>query len=202
MVRALFLESSPLAARIISQCDAVHDGIEYNLVMQLVLLLLAVLQAASPAGIPTARGDRFQIAVPQGWKILTAGTDVVLEHSTGASLLIVRVEAARNLAEYGKQQAERIMTPLGFAKLSEPRTFKDTRDEWVEYEIRGNRLSDHRRILYRALRRGTTYYGIVYEASEDDYEALLTDAQGIASSVQALIQAPPTRRTPARGGKR
>jgi hypothetical protein len=167
--------------------------------MQLVLLLLAVLQAASPSAQPTARGDRFQIAVPQGWKILTSGTDVVLEHATGASLLIVRVDAARNLGEYAQQQAERIMTPLGFAKLGDPRTFKDTHDEWVEYEIHGNRLSDPRRILYRALRRGTTYYGIVYEASENDYEALLTDAQNIASSVQAFMQATPARRAPARG---
>ena len=169
--------------------------------MLLVMLLLAALQAAAPSAQPTARGDRFQIAVPQGWKILTAGTDVVLEHSSGASLLIVRVEASRNLAEYAQQQAERIMAPLGFAKLGDPRTFKDTRDEWVEYEIHGNRLSDHRRILYRALRRGTAYYGIVYEASEDDYEALLTDAQSIASSVQALIQAAPRGR-PARGNRR
>lgn len=170
--------------------------------MQLVVLLLTALQAATPPALPTARGDRFQIAVPQGWKILTSGTDVVLEHSTGASLLIVRVEAARNLAEYAQQQAERIMTPLGFAKLSDPRSFKDTRDEWIEYEIRGNRLSDHRRILYRALRRGAAYYGIIYEASEDDYEVLLTDAQNIASSVQAVIQAAPARRTPARGSRR
>ena len=168
--------------------------------MLLVVLLLAALQAAAPPAAPTARGDRFQIAVPQGWKILTSGTDVVLEHSSGASLLIVRVEGARNLAEYAQQQAERIMTPLGFAKLSDARSFKDTHEEWVEYEIRGNRLSDHRRILYRALRRATVYYGIVYEASEDDYEALLTDAQNIASSVQAVIQAAPARR--GRGSRR
>jgi hypothetical protein len=94
------------------------------------------------------------------------------------------------------------MTPLGFAKLGEPKNYKDTHDEWVEYEIRGNRLSDHRRILYRALRRGASYYGIVYEASEQDYEALLTDAQYIASSVQAVIEAAPARRPSARGGRR
>jgi hypothetical protein len=173
--------------------------------MQLLLLFLAVLQGSAPPpppAPPTARGDRFQIAVPQGWKILTAGLDVVLEHSSGASLLIVRAEATRNLAEYAQLQAERIMTPLGFAKLGEPKTYKDTRDEWVEFEIRGNRLSDHRRILYRALRRGAAYYGIVYEASELDYEALLTDAQNIASSVQAVIEAAPARRPAARGSRR
>ncbi|HEY2383601.1 MAG TPA: hypothetical protein VGK48_20695 [Terriglobia bacterium] len=161
--------------------------------MRFVLLVLAVLQAAPPTGPPTARGDRFQIAVPQGWKVLTAGTDVVLEHSSGASLLIVRVEAARNLAEYAQQQAERIMSPLGFASLSDPKSYKDTHEEWIEYEIHGNRQTDHRRILYRALRRGTAYYGIVYEAGEGDFEALLTDAEGIASSVQALAVAPARR---------
>jgi hypothetical protein len=162
--------------------------------MQLVLLLVALLQAAQSSAPPMAKGDRFQLPVPQGWKILTAGTDVVLEHSTGASLLIVRVDAARNLADYAQEQAERIMTPLGFAKLGEPKSYKDTHDEWVQYEIRGNRQTDHRRILYRALRRGTAYYGIVYEANEKDFEALLTDAQNIASSVQALAISPPARR--------
>jgi hypothetical protein len=172
--------------------------------MRFFLVMLAVLQAApaapppsapAPAVVPaTVRGDRFQIAVPQGWKVLTSDADVVLEHTSGASLLIVRVEATRNLSEYAQQQAERIMSPLGFAKLSDPRNYKDAHDEWVEYEIRGTRQGDHRRILYRALHRGTAFYGVVYEAGEDQYEALLTDAQGIAESVQNLIQAPPVRR--------
>ena len=166
--------------------------------MQFALLLFAAILSAQSSSLPTARGDRFQIAVPQGWKVLTAGTDIVLEHSSGASLLIVRVEATKNLAEYAQLQAERIMSPLGFAKLGEPKSFKDTHDEWVEYEIRGSRQADHRRILYRALRRGTAYYGIVYEAGEDQYEALLTDAESIASSVQALAVAP-VRRATARG---
>jgi hypothetical protein len=170
--------------------------------MRFFLLMLAVLQAAPaapPASAPpvvpvTVRGDRFQIAVPQGWKVLTSDADVVLAHTSGASLLIVRVEATRNLSEYAQQQAERIMSPLGFAKLSDPRNYKDAHDEWVEYEIRGTRQADHRRILYRALHRGTAFYGVVYEAGEDQYEALLTDAQSIAESVQNLIQSPPARR--------
>ena len=86
------------------------------------------------------------------------------------------------------------MAPLGFAKLGEPRFFKDNHDEWVEYEIRGNRLSDHRRILYRALRRDTSFFEMVYEAGEDRFDSLLTEAQGIALSVKAVIEAPPVRR--------
>jgi hypothetical protein len=172
--------------------------------MRFVILFLAALQAAPsapPAPVSgTARGDRFQIAVPQGWKVLTADTDVLLEHSSGASLLIIRVETTPNLSEYAQKQAERIMSPLGFAKLSEPRSYKDGHDEWVEYEIRGNRQADQRRILYRALHRGTAFYCVVYEAGEDRYDSLLTDAQNIASSVQNLIQTAPVRR--ARPGAR
>ena len=162
--------------------------------MQVVALILAFLQVAQPTTPATARGDRFQIAVPQGWKILTAGSDVVVGHSSGASLLVLRTDPVKNLPEYALQQAERVMTPLGFAKLGDSRTFKDTHEEWIEYEIRGNRLADHRRILYRAMRRASAYYSIVYEAPEDQFEALLTDAQSIASSVQAVIEAPPARR--------
>ena len=164
--------------------------------VQLVLLILAALQTSQlPAPGPlSVRGDRFQIAVPQGWKTLMGGGDVLLEHTTGASLLIRRITATRNLQDYAQHQAERVMTPLGFATLSEPRFFKDTHDEWVQYEIRGNRLVEHRRILYRALRRDTGYFEMVYEAPEDHFDALLTDAQEIASSVQAVIEAPPIRR--------
>ena len=160
------------------------------------LLIVAAMQASqTPPSSPAAvRGDRFEIAVPQGWKTLNGGGDVLLEHSTGASLLIRRVSQTKNLPDYAQHQAERVMTPLGFAKLGEPRSFKDTHDEWVQYEIYGNRLTDHRRILYRALRRDSGFFEIVYEASEDRFDMLLTEAQGIASSVQAIIEAPPARR--------
>jgi hypothetical protein len=172
--------------------------------VQLLLALLAALQVAE-APVPTVpaavRGDRFQIIVPQGWKTLNGGGDVLLEHESGASLLVRRVTQTKNLTDYAQQQAERVMNPLGFAKLGEPRYFKDAHDEWVQYEIQGNRLAEHRRILYRALRRDTGYFEIVYEASEDRFEVMLTEAQSIASSVQAVISAPPqpaVRRTAAR----
>ena len=86
------------------------------------------------------------------------------------------------------------MTPLGFAKLGEARTFKDTRDEWIQYEIRGNRFTDHRRLLYRVLRRDTGFFELIYEAREDDFDLLMTEAQGMASSIQAMIENPPVRR--------
>jgi hypothetical protein len=162
-------------------------------------MLLQNAQSAPPTPAPaTVRGDRFQIIVPQGWRTISGGDDVVLQHSTDASLLVRRITPAKNLAMYAQQQAERIMTPLGFAKLGEPQSFKDIHDEWVQYEILGNRLSEHRRLLYRALRRDANYFEFVFEASEDRFNLLLTEAQGIASSVQAIIEAPPPRRTRAR----
>jgi len=155
------------------------------------VLILAMFQAEQPTA---ARGDRFQIAVPQGWRILTAGSDVVLEHSTGASLLLLRAMPAGNLDDFAQRQAERIMTPLGFAKLGEPQHFKANNQEWVQYEIRGNRLSEHRRILYRAFRRGSGLFELVYENSDDRFDLLLSEAQEIATSLQVIIETPPARR--------
>src|SRR5262245_48586480 len=135
--------------------------------------------------------------VPQGWRTLYSGTYVLLDHSSGASLLVERIDRTTNLADYAQRQAERIMSPLGFAKLGEPQFFKTDHDERVQYEIRGNRLAEHRRILYQVLRRDSGFFEFVYEAAEDRFDALLTEAQGIATSVQTIIVAPPptTRRT-------
>jgi hypothetical protein len=132
--------------------------------------------------------------VPQGWKTLNDGGFVLLEHSSGASLLVQRVDRATNLKDYAHRQAERGMMPLGFAKLGEPRAFKEGRDEWVQYEIRGNRLSDQRRILYQVLRRESGLYEFIYEAPDAHYEVLEREAQGIASSVQAILQKQPAPR--------
>src|SRR5215475_2133865 len=147
-----------------------------------------------PLSQPSVRGDRFQIFVPQGWKTLNDGGYVLLGHSSGASLLVQRINRPGNLPEYAQRQAERVMLPLGFARLGEPQSFKDGRDEWIQYDIRGNRLTAHRRILYRVLRRDTGFFEVVYEAAEDQFDLLLTEAEGIGSSVQATIQAPPARR--------
>jgi hypothetical protein len=147
-----------------------------------------------PVAAPAVRGDRFQIYVPQGWRTLNDGGYVLLEHSSGASLLVQRIIKPNNLPDYAQRQAERIMLPLGFAKLGEPQSFKNGSDEWIQYEIRGNRLTAHRHILYRVLRRETGFFEVVYEAAEDQFDLLLTEAEGITSSVQATIQAPPARR--------
>jgi hypothetical protein len=97
-----------------------------------------------PLSQPSVRGDRFQIFVPQGWKTLNDGGYVLLGHSSGASLLVQRINRPGNLPEYAQRQAERVMLPLGFAKLGEPQSFKEGKDEWIQYEILGNRLAAHR----------------------------------------------------------
>ena len=43
--------------------------------VKILLLIFTVLQA-SPPPVPV-RGDRFQIAVPQGWKVLNSGDDII-----------------------------------------------------------------------------------------------------------------------------
>ena len=161
--------------------------------MFILSLMLALFQASQTPvpEPPSVRGERFQIIVPQGWKTLNEGSYVLLEHSSGASLLVQRVNRTTNLADYARRQAERVMSPLGFATLGKPLTFKDTREEWIQYEILGNRISDRHRLLYRILRRDSGFFETVYEAPEDRFELLLTEAQKIAASVQATIEAPP-----------
>ena len=162
--------------------------------MTILLLILAAVQVSEQVSAPV-RGDRFQIAVPQGWRVLNDGGDIVLEHSSGASLLLLRASLTGRLEDFAQRQAERIMAPLGFAKLGEPQHFKATNEEWVQYEIHGNRLSEHRRILYRVFRRPSGLFELVYENSEDRFDQLLTETQEIASSLQTILQAPaPGRR--------
>jgi hypothetical protein len=165
--------------------------------VHVLLLILSMLQNAqlpSTSAPPAIRGDRFQLIVPQGWRTLNDGGFVLLAHSSGASLLVERISKTANLAEYAERQAERVMAPLGFAKLGAPQGFKSDHDEWVQYEIRGNRLSEPRRLLFRAFRKDSNFFEFVYEAPEDHFDALLTEAQGIVTSVQATIEAPPPRR--------
>ena len=90
------------------------------------------------------------------------------------------------------------MAPLGFAKFEEPRRFKDSVEESLQYEIRGNRLSERRRILYRVIFRKTSIFEVVYESSEDRFDILLSEAQTVASSLELLPEPPPARGTTGR----
>ena len=159
----------------------------------LIRILLTVLAAIqSPRPVDVVRGGSFEITVPQGWTAsAVTGTLVRLDHSTGASLLIIRTRSAENLDSFAHRGAERIMAPLGFAKFEDPRHFSDSEKELVQYEIRGNRQSERRRILYRALRGKDGLFEVIYENNENRFDILLTEAQAIASSPQSIPQPPP-----------
>ncbi|HYR88677.1 MAG TPA: hypothetical protein VE422_31650 [Terriglobia bacterium] len=163
------------------------------------MTILAALQVPQPNLI---RSRTFQIVAPQGWKVRDSSNDIWIEHSTGASLRIVRSgRLTQNFDSYARLGVDRIMAPLGFAKFEEPRRFKNSDEESLQYEIRGNRLSERRRILYRAILRKTGVFEVVYESSEDRFDILLSEAQAVASSLELLPEPPPSRGSPPRRGR-
>jgi hypothetical protein len=130
-----------------------------------------------------ARGRVAEISVPQGWTVDTDSPLVVLivNHSSGASLRVVVNRRADELQAFAEREADRLANPLGFAQISLPQHFNRGEEESFQYEIRGNRLAAHRRILYRATRNSTGIIEIIYEHSEDRFNILLTEAQSIAT---------------------
>ena len=133
------------------------------------------------------RGGDYEITVPYGWKALEVSYGFArLEHSAGASLQISRPRPSEDFDSFVRRAAERLANPLGFAKIGEPRHFRDSKQEWVEYDVRGNRLSEPRRILYRAIRNATGLTEIVYENSEDRFDILVSEALSIASSLKSV----------------
>lgn len=151
----------------------------------MLLVVSLVLQLVQQPAV--IRGGDCEITVPYGWKALIVGCAAArLEHSAGASLRISRPRPSEDLDSFVGRAAERLATPLGFAKIAEPRHFRDSSQEWFEYDIRGNRLSERRRILYRAIRNESGLVEIVYENSEERFEVLLSDALSIASSLKSV----------------
>jgi hypothetical protein len=128
------------------------------------------------------RGRVAEISVPQGWTVDVDITDIlIVNHSTGASLRVVRNRRADELESFAERGADRLANPLGFAQIGIPQHFNRDEEESFQYEIRGNRLAEHRRILYRATRNSTGIIEIIYENSEDRFNVLLTEAQSIAT---------------------
>jgi len=102
------------------------------------------------------------------------------------SLTVMTSRSTREFDVFTRRAAEGFASPLGFATIGEPRTSPNSNQEWFEYDIRGNRLTDHRRILYRAIRNGNTLMEIVFESSEDRFDILLPEALSIASSLKSV----------------
>ena len=154
--------------------------------MPFLFLVFLAIQAGQPPEF--LRGRTLQIMAPHGWTVRERDVDAVLDHSTGASLRVVRFRQQEKIETFAREAVERVMRPLGFAKLGEARHFQDSDQEWVQYEVRGNRLSNRRRILYRAVRRQGALFEIVYENSEDRFDFLLTEAQSLSVSVLQNIE--------------
>ena len=122
--------------------------------------------------------------LPQGWTGRASGAVARLEHSSGASLLVTRPRPTEEFNAFARHAVERLASPLGFARIGEPRHFSDPNQEWFEYQIRGNRLSERRRILYRLVRSDAGFVEIIYENSENRFDALLSEALSIPSSLE------------------
>jgi hypothetical protein len=148
-------------------------------------LVFVLFQVTQPPNV--IRGYDFEITVPHGWKALEANANVSrLEHSSGATLLVTKSRPTEEFDRYTRRAVERLANPLGFARIGEPRRFRDSNQEWVEYDVRGNRLAERRRILYRAIRNESGLTEIVYENSEDRFDVLLSEALSIASSLKSI----------------
>ena len=148
------------------------------------LSLLIVAALLFPAQRP-ARARAPEFSVPQGWNTITFSPVYLdIEHSSGATLRVGRRRLADNLQNFAARSADGIAYPLGFAEIGPPRHFVDGKKEWFQYEIRGNRMAAHRRILYRAMRDPDDSASVIemtYENSEDRFSVLLTEAQSITT---------------------
>ena len=143
--------------------------------MPLLSLLIVAVQFAEP------------LILPQGWSGKAIRGELAwLEHSSGATLLVWSPRPTEDINAFAYRAVERLASPLGFVKIGEPRHFSDSNQEWVEYQIRGNRLTERRRILYRAVRRDAGFVEIIYENSEERFDVLVSEALSIAASLESV----------------
>ena len=154
----------------------------------MILVFIVLFAQAQTAQAPkVVRNGDYEITVPYGWTAVDVGNVAMLKHANGASLLVVGdSRSTEDFSVFTEHAAERIANPLGFAKIGQPRHFNDLNQEWFEYDIRGNRLADHRRILYRAVRSRTGLTQITFESAEDRFDVLLPEALSIASSLKSI----------------
>ena len=142
--------------------------------MLLTLLVMAVQLAEQPI-------------LPQGWTGLIFRGDLArLEHSSGATLNVARPRPSEDIDAHAYRTVERLASSLGFLRIGRPRHFIDSNQEWIEYDVRGNRLTERRRILYRAVRSETGFLEITYENSEERFDVLISEALSIVSSMESI----------------
>ena len=146
------------------------------------LFMLSALLLPAQRQAPLRRPP--EMAVPQGWTVALSGFDLVVNHSSGASLRVVHRRTTDDLQAFAEREADGVASPLGFAHIGIPVHSSDGREEWFQYEIRGNRIAEHRRILFRAIRNSddpNVIIEITYENSEARFDVLLTEAQSVAT---------------------
>jgi hypothetical protein len=146
--------------------------------------LFLFLQLAQPPVVIQRFG--YEITVPHGWTALMVSRDARLEHTTGATLTIRKSKLQEAFETVTYRATEVLANPLGFARIEKPRWFKDSAQEWMEVDIRGNRLTDHRRILYRAIQNRDELTEIIFESPENRFDALAPEALSIAASQKSV----------------
>jgi hypothetical protein len=153
--------------------------------MVVAFILLFAQVSQSPQVVQN--GD-YEITVPHGWTAEWVGGNSWLKHTSGASLRIINSRSTNDFIGLTQRMAEGVANPLGFATISKPRHFSNSDQEWFEYDIRGNRLADHRRILYRAVKTHTGLTEIIFESAEDGFDILLPEALSVASSLKSVAR--------------
>jgi hypothetical protein len=149
-----------------------------------VAFIFLLAQIAQPPAV--LQGGGYEITVPYGWTARMVTRDANLVHVSGATLMVMTSRGDQRVNNLIERTAEGLANPLGFATISKPRHFNNADQEWFEYDIRGNRLTDHRRILYRAVRTKTGLTEIIFESAEDRFDVLLPEALSIASSLKSV----------------
>src|SRR5262249_29650650 len=131
-------------------------------------------------------GRLYSVLIPHGWKVADRlAADIVLEHSSGATFSYNNVATrGSDLAAVAQLGVDRTMRPLGFASFGNPLQRKLNGYPAVQYEIHGNRLSEHRRVLYLAVQREDSFYEVIYENSESGFDLLLPEVEHIGASIE------------------
>src|SRR5262245_50251668 len=151
-----------------------------------ILLLTVALQL--PADVSKdvqVNGRQFGVLVPYGWKVDNMQSQSIqIEHTSGASFIFRSIRGKGDLETFAREGVDRVMMPLGFATFDEPLKRKVNVAPAIQYEIQGNRLSRHRKLLYIAFARDDGFYETIYENDETNFDQLLTEAERMAASIE------------------
>jgi hypothetical protein len=151
-----------------------------------VLILTVALQLPPDASKDVqVNGRLFGVLVPYGWKVDNLQTQSIqIEHTSGATFIFRSIRGKGDLETFAREGVDRVMMPLGFATFGDPLKRKVNGAPAIQYEIQGNRLSRHRKLLYIAIAREDGYYETIYENDETNFDQLVTDAERMAASIE------------------